>query len=51
VREKGIEVVTAQCKDLLAHGAPGLHFFCLNKIEPVRTICRALGLRGAAVAR
>ena len=40
---KGIEVVTRQCQDLLdTRGAPGLHFFCLNKPEPVSTIFKAL---------
>jgi methylenetetrahydrofolate reductase (NADPH) len=41
--EKGLQVVTAQCRDLLARGAPGLHFYCLNKPEPVTTIHKALG--------
>ncbi|MCD4825747.1 MAG: methylenetetrahydrofolate reductase [Phycisphaerae bacterium] len=40
---KGIEVVTEQCRTLLALGAPGLHFYCLNKPEPVTTIHNALG--------
>ncbi len=44
VYEKGIEVVTAQCKDLLAAGAPGLHFFCMNHFEPVRTIWKSLDI-------
>jgi len=42
--QKGIEVVTRQCRDLLDHGAPGLHFFCLNKTEPITTIYKNLGL-------
>ncbi len=40
--KKGLEVVTAQCQDLLDNGAPGLHFFCLNKVEPVASIFNAL---------
>ncbi len=34
----GVEYVASQCINLLQGGAPGLHFFTLNKIEPVREI-------------
>lgn len=34
----GIEFTVRQCNDLLAGGAPGLHFYSLNKIEPTREI-------------
>ena len=36
--EMGIDVVTRQCQELLDRGCRGLHFFCLNKYEPVATI-------------
>ncbi len=39
----GVEFAIAQCRDLLYSSAPGLHFYCLNKSEPVTTICNALG--------
>jgi methylenetetrahydrofolate reductase (NADPH) len=34
----GVEFAVAQCKEMLDGGAPGLHFFVLNKIEPTREI-------------
>jgi len=43
-REAGIEFAVRQCRDLLDRGAPGLHFFTLNKVEPAREIWKRLGL-------
>jgi len=43
-REAGIEFAVRQCEDLLERGAPGLHFFSLNKVEPTRAIWKRLGL-------
>lgn len=34
----GVKFAVEQCNDLLEGGAPGLHFFALNKIEPTREI-------------
>jgi len=42
--EFATEVVTQLCRDLLDRGVPGLHFYTLNKAEPVAEICRRLGL-------
>jgi len=43
-REAGIEFAVRQCRDLLDRGAPGLHFFTLNKVEPTREIWKRLSL-------
>jgi len=44
LRAFGIDVVTHLCERLLANGAPGLHFYTLNRAEPTATIWRNLGL-------
>ncbi len=36
----GIKFGVEQCKDLLAGGAPGIHFYSLNKIHPVDAILK-----------
>lgn len=38
--EAGIAFAVKQGKDLLKHGAPGLHFYSLNKFEPTATILK-----------
>ncbi len=43
-RKKGIELAVKQCQDLWDNGADGLHFYCLNKTEPVMTVYNALKL-------
>ena len=40
----GIDVVTQLCEKLLEGGAPGLHFYSMNKAEPSLTIWDNLGL-------
>lgn len=40
----GIEVVTQLCQTLLDSGAPGIHFYTMNQVEPTREIYRNLGL-------
>ena len=42
--EFGVEVVTRLCEQLLAAGAPGIHFYTMNKVEPNKTLWRNLGL-------
>lgn len=38
------DMVTDLCDRLLEAGAPGLHFYCLNRAEPTVSIWRNLGL-------
>jgi len=33
-----VEFAVNQCNDLLKGGAPGLHFYALNKIDPTREV-------------
>ena len=40
----GIEVVTQLCQTLLDNGAPGIHFYTMNQVEPTRQIYNNLGL-------
>jgi methylenetetrahydrofolate reductase (NADPH) len=43
VRAYGLDVVTALCDRLLAQGAPGLHFYTMNRADLVGEILRRLG--------
>jgi methylenetetrahydrofolate reductase (NADPH) len=42
VEEMGVAYATLQCADLLARGAPGIHFYVLNRSPAVRAILAAL---------
>jgi len=44
IMEFGIDVVTSLCRDLLAAGAPGLHFYTLNNAKASVEIGKRLGL-------
>ncbi len=42
VLSQGVAYATAQCFDLLQRGAPGIHFYTLNRSSATRTILTAL---------
>ncbi len=45
VVELGVAYATLQCAELLAHGAPGVHFYTLNRSPATRAILSALKLQ------
>jgi methylenetetrahydrofolate reductase (NADPH) len=46
VAEFGIEYATTQCAELLREGAPGLHFYTLNKARSTREVVKNLAAKG-----
>ena len=44
IRKFGIEVVTQLCQTLLDSGAPGIHFYTMNQVQPTLEIHNNLGL-------
>lgn len=44
IRAYGLDVVADLCRRLLDAGAPGLHFYTMNRAGPTLAICERLGL-------
>ena len=44
VRRLGVDVCTDMCRQLLDHGVPGIHFYCLNRVPSCKEILTNLGL-------
>jgi methylenetetrahydrofolate reductase (NADPH) len=45
----GIDYATRQCQELLQNGAPGIHFYVMNKSQSVKAVLEnlhSIGLRG-----
>jgi methylenetetrahydrofolate reductase (NADPH) len=51
VLQLGVSYATLQCAELLARGAPGVHFYTLNKSHATRAILSALRLHRPWVGR
>jgi len=47
-QEAGVRWATEQCRDLLERGAPGIHFFTLNRSPATRLVCQNLALSAVA---
>jgi len=48
VTRLGIEYATSQCEELLKNGAPGIHFYVMNKSRSAEAVLGELKLKGLA---
>ena len=48
LHEFGLGVVTRLCETLLRNGAPGLHFYTINRAEPTLRLWESLALTAIA---
>ena len=44
IKTFGLDLITELCDTLLENGAPGLHFYTMNQIEPTVSLVKNLGL-------
>jgi methylenetetrahydrofolate reductase (NADPH) len=51
VRRIGVEHATELCRELLDRGAPGLHFYTMNRAAATVEVCANLGWNAVASAR
>src|SRR3989338_3013565 len=42
IHRAGIDSTIAQCKDLLAHGVPGIHFYSMSVAKPTSEVLNGL---------
>lgn len=42
VKQVGIEWTTRQCRELIAHGVPSLHFYTVSATDSIREIARQI---------
>ncbi len=47
IKAFGIDLVSDLCEMLLDNGAPGIHFYTMNQLEPTQTLLKNLGLEPA----
>jgi len=45
IKAFGLDCTINLCEKLLSEGAPGIHFYSMNKVEPTKQIWQALGLK------
>jgi len=50
ISQVGIDWSAEQCSQLLEGGAPGIHFYTLNKSSATVKVCLAMGLQGQTAA-
>ena len=50
VRRIGVEHATQLCQQLLDGGAPGLHFYTMNRAAATLDVCRNLGWETAGAS-
>jgi methylenetetrahydrofolate reductase (NADPH) len=42
VKELGIEWCINQCKELIAHGVPSIHFYSVGAVESIKQVAKSI---------